>query len=112
MPAYAHVPAGPMSRRNIAQHGNPREHRNILKCLITEFVNVGMPKQALLTSMPARMAPASSFVVALVVHAPCAHKHVNASQAKKSPAALGCYSDLLCARVVILAPWCVMDVMK
>ena len=101
--------AGSMSHRNIAQHGNPREHRNIMKCFITEFVNVGMPKQALLTSMRARMAPASSFCRCAC--SPCAVCG-QARQCLTGQKVAGSFGLLLCARIVILASWCIMDVKK
>ena len=71
-----------------------------MKCLHAELINLGMPMQALLTSMRTRMIPAATFGIELVVQVPYADKHLNALQAKWLRAALGCHSV---PRIVMMA---------
>ena len=70
-----------------------------MKCLIAELVNLGMPMQALLSSMRTRLTPAVTFGIELVIQIPYAEKHLNGLQAKWMRAALGC---LTVPRVVMM----------
>ncbi|CAE7837306.1 unnamed protein product [Symbiodinium sp. CCMP2592] len=77
-----------------------------MKCLLAELINLGMPMQALLTSMRTRMTPAATFGIELVVQVPYADKHLNALQAKWLRTALGCYSV---PRIVMMAELGIQD---
>jgi len=77
-----------------------------MKCLVAELMNLGMPMQALITSMRTRMTPAATFGIELVVQMPYADKHLNALQAKWLRSALGCHSV---PRVVMMAELGIKD---
>ena len=77
-----------------------------MKCLLAELINLGMPMQALLTSMRTRMTPAATFGIELVVQVPYADKLLNALQAKWLRSALGCHSV---PRVVMMAELGIQD---